>query len=1011
LRALPAPLALAFALLAGCGGDNPACIFTSVGCQGGSGPGLGAAASLPSDGQLILSALPAIQRTAPSGTMTSSTTPIAVLFSESMSPATTAAKIELVRLDPGGFPVATVPSAQTLVGEGRMLVLLPAAALVPGDYAVRIASGASLLDLTGQKVALGAGAQLTTFQVGSADPAVPAVVATFPQEGDVVSTTTSIVVVFDRRIAAATITAASFDVQVDGAPPAFDPAPTSLTVQTSFLPIKDTRVYTYRSVDGDGVPASLGIDAAVELALSPTGQKIEDEDGGELAETHLAFTTQSLEAPLAAAILSTPSDGIGIANLTAGADALQLQIDLAAGEPGDELLVTLFGDSFDAEPQLFALGRIVDVAGAAPITAVPIALAELDLAPTPGTARFADGTVAFAFAVRRGTQTTALRLLDADPVGTGIQDPLLDTLAPTIEEFLIPGAGSTALFRSDLRDLVVSGRASEPLRSVEVTSALGTNGTLPAVVGATADGLFIAAPVPVGQVEDGAAVAFDLVAYDPVLNASPVLSSVFEQKGGVGATAVPFVAGDTIDVEVVDAVTLAPIVGARVYTHDDAGDGVSFPLRDAGSTGALGDVALASSPAPAAGTILTVDADGYDLFTFHRVASRRISVPLAPTGPGLALVGGVLTTSSPFAQLTLGLLQKKFDDSRRPAEMVPTFVGDVCITDPFGALPPSCPFGPESVRAQRLGALSFLAGNFKLTAATFSASTLLQAFDLSIPRPPTAVGLHDEVALDLAFLLNEPGLDATELPIGVDPTQFSVLFATDLDTGALVGDPETTGDPFVSVSALVPGVPGATTVGLGLAFNQGGGLWNVRAAYPGAVSPTGFFGAGGAVDTDLFLRVEARDAAGNRTGQRPRLSTLETLPLPFTLFAPAVPTVSSPADGGATGGAAFNVEFTNAIVDLAGEPGLYVVTLADGLGRRWRLVLPDPPNGATTLVHVPDLAAVGALPGTPLADGVLSCWVEAFAWPGLDTGAFLLSDVAREQDLFSAAAPITFSLP
>jgi len=1007
-RVRAALLALTGALLAGCSND-PTCVFTT-GCQDGPlGPGaLGPEASLPVDGQLIRPGLPTIDRVAPIGTGASSTTPIVVVFSESMAPSTIAGQVELLGLDPSGFETA-VPVSATLVGEGRVLVMLPAADLIPGDYVLRTAVDADLLDLTGQRVDLGDGAQLGTFSVGTDDPDDPRVITTFPNDGEFASTMTSIVVVFDRGIDGSTVTAASFDVQVDGAPPTFDPAPSPLTVQTSFLPIIDTRVYTYRSVD-DGVPQSLGTGLPVELTLSPLGDEIEDEDGGTLEEQTLEFTTIDLEVPLDARIASAPTDGIGIANLEEGADELTIEVDLTDGEPEDELLITMFGDSFEEEPQLFALGRVIDLTDAAPIALVTIGLAELDLAPEPGTARFADGTVAFAFALRRGSQTSAVRLLDVNDA-PGIQDPLLDTVAPTIEELLLPGAGSTASFLSDVRDLSIAGRASEALRSVEVTTAGDSNGMLPPVVGSDADGLFLAAPVPVGLIEDGAPVAFDLIAYDPVLNASEMISGVFEQKGAVGGTAVPFVAGDPITVEVVDAVTLAPIEGARVYTHDDAGDGVTFPVRAFDTTGAAGDAVVDSSPAPNAGTILTVEADGYDLFTFHGIDAGRISVTLDPTNAGLALVGGVLTTSSPLAELTLGLLQKKYDDTRRPAHQDPTFDGDDCVSDPFGTLPTTCPFGPESVRADRIGALSFFAGNFNLTAGQFSASTLIQAFDLSIPRPPTGSGDVDEVGLDLAFVLNEPDIDPTEIPIEADATQFSLALSSGIDAGNLVGDPETTGDPLVSIEAIVPGVAGATAVGLGLAFDQGGGLWNVRSAYPGAVSPTGFFGQNSAIDTDLFLRVEARDADGDRAGQRPRLSTLDSLPLPYTLFAPEIPAVSSPVDGGAASGTAFNVEFTNALIDVAGEPGLYRVTLLDANGRRWRLWLPDPPDGATTLVRVPDLAAVVGLPGTGLAAGSIACTVDAYAWPTLDTTAFLLTDVEREHDLFSFAAPISFTLP
>jgi hypothetical protein len=178
----------------------------------------------------------------------------------------------------------------------------------------------------------------------------------------------------------------------------------------------------------------------------------------------------------------------------------------------------------------------------------------------------------------------------------------------------------------------------------------------------------------------------------------------------------------------------------------------------------------------------------------------------------------------------------------------------------------------------------------------------------------------------------------------------------------------------------------------------------VRSAYPGVVDESGVLGVQGTVDPDLFLRMELRDAAGNRSGQRPRLSTLATLPLSFSAFAPPVAVISAPAAGSAVGGA-FDVEFENALPDIAGEPGLYVVHLVDSGGRGWDLYRVDPADGVPAEVHAPDLAADG---GTGLVTGDVDAAVELFAWPGFDAGAFLLSDVAREHDVFSAGAPITF---
>lgn len=1004
LALLPATISLA-----GCG-DSPACVFSGNGCQGGGGPGgLGQAASLPDNGQTILPGDPKVDETFPDDKQVSSTSPVMVVFSESMAPDTAQGKIGLVPLDLGGFPLTPLPTSQVLLARGRVLVMLPAAALPPGDYVVQVASDEKIFDLTGQQLGVPSDKILANFQVDTEDPEEPAVIGTFPLPGTLAPTTTPIIVAFDRRMDTATVTDASFIVEADGAPPPFDPLPIPLTIQTGFVPIVDTRIFIYQSLDTTtGEVASLGAGADVVLTLSPIGDTILDEDEGILPPKSVDFETQGFEAPLHAEILSNPADGIGIHNLTPGdPEELTVQVDLDAGQEGDLVVITLFGLSKETEegedPVLFALERTKEATGAEPIVAVSFSLADLDITTDPGVATFADGTVAFACALRRGVETSPVRLLDAS-LSAGLQDPVLDTQAPVIEELLNPGAGVTDLYRSDVRDLVLAGNADERILRAEVTTALlGTVEGM--VVGSDDDGFFVAAPLPLGLIDGGGPISYDLRVFDTVSNASEPVSGVFTQHGGIGGSAA-FVAGDPIAVEVVDAVTLAPLAGARVFTHADQGDGVNFPLLDSAVTAADGTATVASAGAPAAGTLLSVDAGLYDLWTFHGVAANRVSVTLRPSVPGAAAVGGVMTTTSEIADLSLSLIDRKFDDARRPEEAEPSFDGQACSADPFGGLPLSCPFGPEPVAVGRLGALSLLAGNLGLDAGSFSASALIQAFVLTVPRPPLQPAAADTLEVVVPFLLTEPGVEPSELPIEAHPVAFYGSFATGLDLGSLTDDPVTTGDPRVTLEALVPGVPGSTMVGAGLAFQQSPGVWAVRSAYPGAVDDAGSLGLQGTVDTDLFLRLELRDEAGNRSGQRPRLSTLATLPLPFSTFAPPVAVISAPAAASTVLTGAIDVEFENALPDIAGEPGLYVVHLVDSVGRGWDLYRVDPPDGAPAEVHAPDLVASG---GIGLATGNVAASVELFAWPGFDAGAFLLSDVAREHDVFSSGAPITFA--
>ncbi|MCZ6598135.1 MAG: hypothetical protein O7B99_10885, partial [Planctomycetota bacterium] len=766
-----------------------------------------------------------------------------------------------------------------------------------------------------------------------------------------------------------------------------------------------------RSVDGDGNPVSLGVGVTVDVTLSPFAfQMLEQVEAGEtadpLAETSFSFQTQDIEAPLAGTILSMPTDAIGILNLTAGdPNALMVEVTLDAGLDDDVLTLILFGLSKDSEPQLVALSRTVELSGAGMITTVNLDLGEIDLADGVGTAKLADGSVAFAFSLQRGSQTTPVRLLDVDVAAAGLQDPLLDTVAPTVEEFLHPG-GTTDFARSDQRDIVITGVASEPLRDVEVM--VSGRPTVTGLVGSDEDGLFIAPPVSMPMGIAVGPMDFDLRVFDVALNASPTVSGTFNQLGVVGPTLLAS-PGDPITVEVFDALTLEPVGGARVFTHSDVGDMVTFDLVDTDVTVGGTPATVFSAGAGAVATILTVEATGYDIFTYHGVITDRISVPLTPSLTLPATTTGDLTTTSEFAALALELIDRRFDDTRRFENATPVFAGSACIADPFGGSGIACPYGPEPILPVRIGALSFVGGNFALAEPSFSAAALLQAFDLVVPVPEAPAASLDLTSIDLAFLLNEPGVPTEELPIELPPTTLDTSGAFLLDTANLSDDVDTTGVPRITVDTIVPGVPGSLSVGFGLAFETVPlTTWNVRAAYPGAVGPAGFFGLGGVVDTDLFLRAELREIDGDRSGRRPRMSDLASLsPLPFVLFVPDLPEVGTPAAGGSSGGVSYNVVFNNGIVDLAAQTGLYRVTLIDQNGRRWILWRDDPPDPDTAFVHLPDLSPTG----TPLADGPITCFVTGWAWPTLSLDAFLFSDVEREHDIFCETSPIVFTQP
>jgi hypothetical protein len=254
----------------------------------------------------------------------------------------------------------------------------------------------------------------------------------------------------------------------------------------------------------------------------------------------------------------------------------------------------------------------------------------------------------------------------------------------------------------------------------------------------------------------------------------------------------------------------------------------------------------------------------------------------------------------------------------------------------------------------------------------------------------------------------EPGVDPSEQPLEFPATMLDASGAPGIDLGMLEDDPSTTGAPHVTLEALVPGVGGSLVVGLGLAFQSGAGLWDVRSAHPGAVT-AGFFAAQGVVDPDLFLRAELRDADGDRSLRRPRASALPGLPMAGSPAVPVLQPVDVPLlqlvmQGGPLGtDRSLDLTVSDVLPDALGTSGLYEVRLEDDAGRAWHLWRADAAGGPAPLgVHFPDLGTSGSALGAGL-DGTAEVW----AWPALDPAAFLWSDLEREHDVFASAKPVS----
>ncbi len=980
--------------LAGC--DNPACVFGGTCVPGGGGGGIGTLpASVPLDGEILKAAAPRIVRAAPSGTGADRDTPIAVVFSESMAASTLNVAFELEQVGIGALPL----SAATLIGDGRLLVMFPLQPLTPGgQYNLRFRDNVQIGDRTGQELVQPASGIATSFTVASTAPTTPSVVLLYPEASETgLPATSEIAVVFSRAIQAGTVTDASFDVKVGGAPPMFDPPAQPVTISTGTSTITDTRVFRWISLDAEGNRASLGTNASVALQLSPPASRIKDNAGNDLGLVTSSFTTLAFSAPTGAAITSFPADAIGVNQLSGPAD-LAVRVDLADAMSGDRLGVFLFGTEPGTMPgQTIAFLR--EAALVAPFTSFTFTAAELDLvsSTSPLRGRLRDGTVSFAFRLKRGTLESPVRLLDVEPLTAGTQSPVLDLVAPTL---IGMGTSGTAIgtFRSDARDLVLVGRASEELRAAHVDTVLGDNertpGEIAPVVGSEASsGLFVTAPVRVGVLDDAdQPLAYSLTIYDRAMNSGGTAMGTFVQEGAAARGAPrPFM---NVTIDVFDAATLLPVAAAPVFVHEHLAGSVSEVAS--GATDLTGRVVL--SPALIGDTIVTVAAAGYELFTLDGMPAEHVSIPLRASATSAATAGGFVTTTD----ANVNLYTRNVADTRfpRPGETLAS-VNTCSLNTQTSRF--ECAWGPVPILPRELGAATGLAVLAPPSLFLWSAPTFLRSFGLRLPLADLPAGGTQNVTVALDRL-DLPTVPAERLPLDVTP---HILTTADW--------PALSGAPRVRVEGLVPGLPGPLTVGQGVAFTDGTppGTFTVRAAYAGIADPTedspsdalGELVSRGTLEPDLFLRAEVVDAAGARGVARPRLSNTG-----FTLAPPAAAVLASPAITANGGLVANDLTFSDVLPDAAGQPGLYRATLVDGAGRRWTVWRVDAPDadGPDVVAHLP---FVGAGSTWPLAAGDVSVQVSAWSWTAFDATSFLWTDVAREAERASHSASATVAVP
>ncbi|MCA9001831.1 MAG: Ig-like domain-containing protein, partial [Planctomycetes bacterium] len=708
LRAIVSLTSVALLAMVGFSGcDNPACVFSTEGCNasGSGGTGVGtASASLPVDGNIVFGSLPTLELALPSGGGIWPGSPVVLRFSESMNPESLAgAFLVQDRFSGQPYPVVSPPA---ILGDGRVVVLQPITALDDGrNYDVVVAPGAVVTDVTGQEWGGDPGDVVASFSTDERVHPLPQVLLTYPEDGDTeVSDLTEIGVVFDRAMNPVTFGADSMFVKVGGADPSPNPTATAATAGPAPLP----SAWTWASSDVFGSRVSLGAGNTVTLTLSPAGHSLLDTEDGALATTTATFTLAGLPAPVAGTKPFGAADAIGSSDLL---DLITPVLEVELSQPtvnGDEMYVYLFGED-PVDGEVVAYERRIPLAPG--LSLVGLLSSDLELLDGVGAGLVQDGSLRVAVRMGNGLAQSALRILDGSPFESGVQDYLLDLTAP---EVVTMGFSPmpTGILITDQRDLTVFGVASEVLAGARVSTAFGDNVTSldpPAPAQMGLGDVFVAASAPLGIVDPSAGpIGFSLEVFDNALNASIAAFSGTWTQVGVASTG-NLLPGAQIQVWAYDAETLLPIEGARVITHRDDG-GITF--LEAGDTNLLGTVSL---QAGATGeTLVTVDADGYDLFTFHGAPRAMMQVLLDPITPTAATWQGQVQASFPEAPIQG--VDVLVSDTRLNLDGILARRAAACTLDTAANLY-RCAFGTEVGRIGRVGFGTFIAGDLGLVQA------------------------------------------------------------------------------------------------------------------------------------------------------------------------------------------------------------------------------------------------------------------------------------------------------
>lgn len=905
---------------------------------------------------------PLVRRVYPEGSGWPTTVPVVVEFSESINRVSifptsqngTDGRIGVRARGTGQL----LPAEYDLLGGGKLLVIRPIAPLPNEGFPIyEVVLFPESRDVDGLRFDVGGDEEvLADFQVNQGEAIDDgAVLAVFPRDNfDEQPRENDFFVVFDKPANLSTLVAANLSLQPAGGAPIQADIGTPL----STLGIGDPRVVRLRP-DAD-------LDASQRYEFTVTEDITFGQSGKLEFNGATPFSVFDTVAPAPPTQVQLASPQVGFENRlnTGNLTTVQLEVTLPAdAQAGDTVVARIYGGdaSTTAGFDEAFIERSATVAAAGSVL--------VDFADALGTAAsplLDEGELTFVAQLRRGADRSGFIHNDS---GAG---PVLDVTPPTLVSVGAPGSGDDAY--TDGEWLALYGVASEALAAATLDDAVGPAASL---FGASNGGRFLLQPLSLGRLAANRSYTLTLTDASGNAAATTFTGDLIQRGAVTGALA------GAVTVQVFDQATLLPVADATVLL-DPATPTVPATGQLVGTTDQSG-VATFSSALPAH-TVTVVHPD-YDLVTLMDTQAASVSLPLRATTAATASFTGTLLFE--------------------PAAGVTAIVGSTAVADRSVMGTQTSSSAASSIPSidlvpNRAQLLTGFAGGFEPTATPTYASSGCQMLgptliDPTAPPPPIAA----DGAGDANFVLIPvppvvSPVPATD-PSLLAPAQVDFGLATGLDTADLVG-----GAPRARCTLAVQGFVGQVLFGVGFATVNAGAVYDVNANYslPILTGLTPFAPL-------PWLVSEAEDGAGRVARTRALMVPTSQVVLPGPAPMP-IPVVTA---GTFTGSPSVSFDDVVDRATVIGGLGLTDLTLTDGSGRAWLVLVPDldDATGQNT-AQLPDL---DASPNPGLSPGDWTTVAESRVFLSTDGSTnddLVLTERFRQEVTYSRSAAATLTV-